>query len=152
MLARMALLALLALAVALLWGCLRIWRTARLTRLRDVRPLAGLIPTGQPAVVAFTSPACAECRTRQAPALEHLRGALGARITVAALSAPDHLALVEQLGILTVPATVVLDAAGVVRFVNLGFTDAEHLAGQVRGVDTSAALCAGRPPARRRTM
>lgn len=135
MLARVVLLALLALAVALLWGCLRIWRAVRLGRLREARPLAGLIPPGLPAVVGFSSPACAECRTRQAPALERLRGALDGQITVAALSAPEHPALVEQLGILTVPATVVLDAVGVVRFVNLGFTDTQQLTVQLRGVD-----------------
>jgi hypothetical protein len=135
MLERLAILALVCLAAALLWGVLRLWQAARLRRLRHERPLAGLVPAGRPAVVAFSTPGCAECRTRQAPALARLRDDLGEGVTVASLLANEHPALVERLGILTVPATVVLDTAGGVQHVNQGFADAERLAAQLRGVE-----------------
>jgi hypothetical protein len=62
-----------------------------------------------------------------------LAGELGEDVAIVRLSALEHPELVEQAGILTVPATVVLDASGAVRHLNLGFTDAARLATQVRG-------------------
>ncbi len=131
MIDRMLLIVAIAAAVALAWGCLRLWRAWKVRALARETPFAGVIPTGKPAVVGFSTPGCAECRTRQAPALAHLAGALGDAVTVRTLSAPEYPQLVDRLGILTAPATVVLDATGMVRFVNLGFTDATTLAEQL---------------------
>jgi hypothetical protein len=57
---------------------------------------------------------------------------------VRTLAAPDYPQLVDRLGILTAPATVVLDMTGTVRFVNLGFMDAATLAAQLGSVEHSA--------------
>src|SRR5262245_1805909 len=115
MLERFLILFLLALAIAAGWGLLRLWREWKLRRLRGAAPLTAVAPLGRPAVVAFSTPSCAECRTRQAPALERLAASLGTSVTVRSISALDHPELVGKIGILTVPATVVVDADGTVR-------------------------------------
>ena len=102
-----------------------------LRRLGADMPLAELIPTGRPAIVAFSTPTCAECLTRQAPALARLSAALGDAIIVRSLSALDHPDLVDRIGILTVPATVILDREGHVRNLNLGYASDERLHAQV---------------------
>ena len=121
MVERFGILIALALLIVAGWATIRLWSSWKLRRLRATAPLADLAPPGRPAVIAFSTPACAECHTRQAPALSRLAAALGDRVTVRSLSALEHPALVQQIGILTVPATVVLDAAGKVRHLNLGY-------------------------------
>ena len=122
----------LALLIAAGWGALQLWRRLRLRQLRDVSPLSAFVPTGRPAVVSFSTPTCAECRTRQAPALTRLGKAVGDQVTIQSLSALEHPDLVQQLGILSVPATVVLDAAGRVRSLNLAYTSDERLLEQLQ--------------------
>src|SRR4051812_13096154 len=97
------------------WGLLWLWRAWKLRGLQQAAPFSELAPLGRPAVVAFSTPSCTECRTRQAPALNRLASTLGDAVTVRSLSALDHPDLVSQVGILTVPATVVLDRQGTVR-------------------------------------
>jgi thiol-disulfide isomerase/thioredoxin len=131
---RILILLLVAAAVAAAWGMLRLWRAGRVAGLAHQLPLAGIVPAGKPAVVAFTSPGCHECRSRQAPALARLAADLGDRAVVHTLAAPEHPDLTSKLGILTVPATVVVDERGVVRRLNLGFAPAEQLAEQLRSL------------------
>ncbi len=121
----------LALLIVAGWGVLRIWRARKLRQLASDAPLTELAPLGRPAVVAFSTPTCVECKSRQAPALARLAGALGDTITVRSLSALEHPDLVDRIGILTVPATVVLDQRGVVRHLNLGFASDQQLREQV---------------------
>lgn len=135
---RLLLIAAVAAVVALAWGCIRLWRAWKIRTLARETPFAGIIPAGKPAVVGFSTPGCVECRTRQDPALAHLAATLGDAVTVRTLAAPDYPHLVDRLGILTAPATVVLDAAGVVRHVNLGFTDAATLAAQIGSINHPA--------------
>ncbi len=131
MVERILILFLLALGIAAGWGLLRLWRRTKLRGLRGETPLAGVVPAGRPAVVAFSTPTCAECHTRQAPALARLATALGDTVTVRSLSALEHPEIVRQIGILTVPATIVLDRDGYVRSLNLGYASAERLRDQV---------------------
>lgn len=135
---RLLLIIAIAVAVVLAWGCLRLWRAWMVRALAHETPFAGIIPTGKPAVIGFSTPGCVECRTRQAPALAHLAATLEDAVTVRILAAPEYPHLVDRLGILTAPATVVLNATGAVRYVNLGFTDAATLAGQVGNVEHAA--------------
>jgi hypothetical protein len=131
MIERMLILGFVALAIAAGWALLQLWRRMKLRGLAAEAPLVGLVPSGLPAVVAFSTPTCAECRTRQSPALDRLASALGDRVTVRSLSALDHLDLIQRIGILTVPATVVLDRDGRVRSLNLGYTSDERLREQI---------------------
>jgi hypothetical protein len=59
---------------------------------------------------------------------------MGSRVQVAHLSVPDHSALVQQFGILTVPATVILDERGVTRQINLRYTSVERLQTQLHEI------------------
>jgi hypothetical protein len=131
MIDRLFILVFVAAVIATGWGVLRLWRAWMLRRLGDDTPLTNLIPAGRPAIVAFSTPTCAECRTRQAPALARLSAALGDAIIVRSLSALDHPDLVDRIGILTVPATVILDREGHVRSLNLGYTSDAKLREQV---------------------
>jgi thiol-disulfide isomerase/thioredoxin len=134
MIERLLIIVVVAGVIALVWMAIRTWRMWRLHSLARRTPFAGIIPTGKPAVVGFSTPGCVECRTRQAPALARLSANLGDQATVRTLPVSEYPLLVDQLGILTAPATVVIDATGVVRFVNLGFADAEKLATQVNSI------------------
>jgi hypothetical protein len=131
MLERLIILAALALAIAAAWGLLRVWRSWKLRQLRGAAPLEAIAPLGRPAVIAFSTPSCAECKSLQAPALSRLNAALGEAVTVCSLSALEHPDLVQQIGILTVPATVVLDQRGIVRHLNLGYASDVRLREQV---------------------
>ena len=131
MIERVLILAGLALLIMALWGAARLWRAWRVRQLRGAAPLAAVAPVGRPAVVAFSTPSCAECQARQAPALRRLTDTLGDAVTVRSISALDHPDLVQQIGILTVPATVVLDRRGVVRHLNLGYASDARLHEQV---------------------
>ena len=59
-------------AVVAVWALARLWRAWRVRRLRSARPLTGWAPAGRPAVIAFSTPNCADCRQRQALALARL--------------------------------------------------------------------------------
>lgn len=119
------------LAVLLVWGGIRYWQARTVRSLAQKTPFTGLVPAGKPAVVAFTTPGCRECHVRQSPALARLAGAVNDQVTICTLQAADYPQLVTQLGILTAPATVVLDARGVVRHINLRFVDTPVLLQQV---------------------
>jgi len=133
MVERLGILFALALLIVVGWATIRLWSAWKLRRLRAAAPLADLAPSGRPAVIAFSTPSCAECRTRQAPALSRLAAALGDQVTVRSLSALEHPDLVQKIGILTVPATVVLDSAGMVRHLNLGYASDTRLRKQLAG-------------------
>ena len=123
----------LALLIAAGWAGLRVWSAWKLRRLRAAAPLADLAPPGRPAVIAFSTPSCVECRTRQAPALARLAAVLGDQVTVRSLSALEYPDLVQKIGILTVPATIVLDSVGTVRHLNLGYASDARLREQLAG-------------------
>jgi hypothetical protein len=134
MIERLLIIVVVAGVIALAWMAIRAWRAQHLHSLARRTPFAGIIPPGKPAVVCFSTPGCVECRTRQAPALARLSANLGDRVMVRTLPVSEYPHLVDHLGILTAPATVVIDATGEVRFVNLGFADVEKLATQVNSI------------------
>jgi hypothetical protein len=136
MLERIAILLLVVVVILVGWGLLRLWRAHRLRSLATASPLA-LAPLGRPAVVAFSTPTCGECHARQAPALARLATLVGDSVTIRSLSALEHPELVARVGILTVPATVVIDAAGTVRHLNLGYAPESRLHEQVRVLQTA---------------
>lgn len=134
MLERLLILLALAALIAAVWALLRWWRRRLLAALADQQPFAAILPVSGPAVVAFTLPTCAECRARQAPALERLRGQVDSAVTITTLAADRHGDLLARLGIMTVPATAVLDAIGAVRAINQGFADEARLRRQLAGL------------------
>jgi thiol-disulfide isomerase/thioredoxin len=123
-------------ALAAGYGLLRVWQARRLSALEAQRPFADIVPAGRPAVVAFTMPTCVDCKARQVPALRRLSDSLGDRVVIQTLMVSDYPDLVDRLGLLTVPATAVVDARGVLRHLNQGFADVERLTSQLGAAGT----------------
>ena len=86
---------------------------------------------GYPAIVYFTTPGCAPCKTVQRPALETLKKNLGERLQVIEVDASIHPDLAQDWGVLSVPTTFVIDSAGTPRHVNHGVVTAEKLTRQL---------------------
>ncbi len=86
---------------------------------------------GRPAVLYFTTPDCAPCRTMQRPALARLQAELGLGLQVIEIDAAERPAVADHWGVLSVPTTFILDAAGAPRHVNHGVAGAEKLKRQI---------------------
>jgi thioredoxin-like negative regulator of GroEL len=108
----------------------------RLRGLRDAAPAALWAalesePDGRPTVVAFSTPSCAACRTAQRPALAALEARAGGRVRVLHVDAAARPEVARTFGVMTVPATTVLDERGAVVAANQGFATWDRLAGQL---------------------
>lgn len=89
---------------------------------------------GKPAILYFTTPECAPCKTLQRPALQRVREQLGEAFQIIEINAYDHPQLADQWGVFSIPTTFVLDAQGHPRFVNRGVARAEQLLHQIAQV------------------
>jgi thioredoxin-like negative regulator of GroEL len=130
----------LAIAVAIiLGGILLYWAISKLRlsvlgrRAQSGSHLGGLeLRPGVPAILYFTTPDCAPCRTVQGPAIEELGEQLGDRLQVVKIDASEQMALADYWGVLSVPTTFIIDAEGQPRHVNNGVTPAVRLRQQLR--------------------
>lgn len=97
------------------------------------RVLGDLLPQVRrgPAIVYLTTPYCAVCRAVQAPALQRLRERTGDALQLLTINALERPDVAGRLGVLSVPATAILDAEGRVRHVNYGPVSLEQLLQQV---------------------
>ena len=96
--------------------------------------------TGMPVrILAFSSADCHQCHTMQTPALQRVTGARKYQVSVEEIDAPDSPELTRRYQVLTVPTTVVLDAAGRVHAVNYGFASTQCLLEQVDAVLSAVA-------------
>jgi len=82
-------------------------------------------------ILAFSSADCSQCHQLQAPALERVMQAYGDKVTLLDVDAPNEPELTERYRVLTIPTTVVLDAAGHACAVNYGFANTQKLLAQV---------------------
>ena len=125
------------LAVGLLFtGWLSFALVGRLT-LRRVRRKAHSVPgwqAGKPTILYFTTPDCAACKSAQKPALRRLAELTGDQLRVVEVDAYAQPELAKQWGVLSVPATFVLDDKGEARFVNFGVAPAQKLRTQLQQV------------------
>jgi thioredoxin 1 len=94
------------------------------------RPLA-LVHPGTPAILYFTSPDCAPCRTIQRPALVSVQNRMGDRLQVIEINTYEQPELAKEWGVLSLPTTFIIDADGKPRHVNHGVTLAAKLIEQV---------------------
>jgi thioredoxin 1 len=94
------------------------------------RPLV-LARRGIPAILYFTSPDCAPCRTIQRPALKTVQNRMGDRLQVIEVNTYEQPELAKEWGVLSLPTTFIIDADGVPRHVNYGVTPAAKLIEQV---------------------
>ena len=120
------------------WLAFRLVNTAVLNRAAKAVPAAqedAMFQTGRPAVLYFTTPDCATCKAFQRPQLNRFSGMLGEWVQVVEIDAQSQPDLAGRWGVMSVPTTFVLDAAGKPRHVNHGAVTAEKLAEQVLSFD-----------------
>lgn len=92
---------------------------------------------GLPAIVYFTTPTCAPCKTMQRPALERMKAAYGKCFQVIEVDVSQQPEVAQEWGVMTVPTTFVIDASGQPRYVNQGIAAAEKLIQQLEIEDYS---------------
>ena len=91
-------------------------------------------------ILAFSSEDCHQCHTLQAPALRRVQDRYGESVTIVDVDAPNEPELTRRYHVLTVPTTIVLDAAGRPHAVNYGFAPANKLIAQVQEAVTRVAI------------
>jgi hypothetical protein len=82
-------------------------------------------------ILAFSSADCHQCHQLQTPALQRVLEARGRDVSVLEVDAPNSPELTQRYRVLTLPTTVVLDAAGRAHAINYGFANTERLLEQV---------------------
>ena len=90
--------------------------------------LRSVLSARGPTLVYFYGPLCVSC-TDQARAIDELVQEVGT--AVLRFDVTNESALADALGVVTVPTTAVIDAAGRVRHVNLGYHPKAILASQL---------------------
>lgn len=120
-------------AAILLSGAAAYLLVTRYILLRAGRKRLGseLLRPGLPAILYFTTPDCAPCKTIQRPALQALQRRLDGRIQVIEIDAAQRPDLSDSWGVLSVPTTFIIDAQGRPRHVNHGVAGAEKLLRQL---------------------
>jgi thiol-disulfide isomerase/thioredoxin len=86
---------------------------------------------GAHTLLYFSTPDCAVCRSAQSPALEKLKVDMGENLQVVEINAYEQPGLARDWGILSVPATVLLNNDGLPRSINYGFTPYKKLRRQI---------------------
>jgi len=122
-------------------AALAAWRIlqARASRRRDVDGLSAVgYHRGRPAILYFTAPGCAPCEAVQKPALARLADAYQGGLQVLEVDALERPALADAWGVLAVPTTFVIDAAGRPRRVNHGPTREHALKAQLADIGLPA--------------
>lgn len=116
----------------------RLANRALLARLRGRRLGLEAIRPGVPAILYFTTPSCAPCKTIQRPALARLQARLGDCLQVIEVDASVRTDLADYWGVLSVPTTFVIDSRGRPRCVNHGVASAGKLLRQIGDVEQNS--------------
>jgi hypothetical protein len=82
-------------------------------------------------ILAFSSADCRQCHELQIPALQRVLEARGTKVSVAEVDAPNSPELTQRFRVLTLPSTVIMDAAGRAHAINYGFANTQRLLDQV---------------------
>ena len=134
MIERLLIILALATLLALSLRLLRRWQIVRAARIAPADPLLAALRPGVPAILYFTTPTCAPCRTRQRPTIQSLLAELGDRLQVIEVNAAEQLDAAQRWGVLSIPTTFVLDGEGRPRAINSGVAGLETLRGQLQQV------------------
>jgi Thioredoxin len=125
--------------VSILVGLI-VWSGRRFVESQRGRALAAVpLKTGvganaslsQVRILAFSSDDCRQCHEMQIPALQRVLDARGSKVSVAEVDAPNSPDLTQRYRIMTLPSTVIMDAAGRPHAVNYGFANTQRLLEQV---------------------
>jgi thioredoxin-like negative regulator of GroEL len=89
-------------------------------------------PSGRlPSILYFTGEACTICHTAQKPALRALAAGIDPGIDIREIDIAVEPELARLYRVMSLPTTIVLDAAGQVTDVNVGFATGETLRRQL---------------------
>lgn len=111
------------------WNRIALMRQARRgLKLEAYRP-------GRPAILYFTAPGCAPCRTIQRPALKALKARYGDGVQVIQVDALGSRDLSDHWGVLSLPTTFIIDSQGRPRCVNHGPARLPKLERQLAGIN-----------------
>ncbi len=86
---------------------------------------------GIPAILYFTTPTCAPCKTLQRPALQSLKETLGSKVQIIEIDASASPDIADYWGVLSVPTTFIIDKKGEPLHINHGVTLADKLRKQL---------------------
>ena len=130
-----------AILIGLALACLY-WTFNRLLLSRTRGKCLGIesLRPGIPAVLDFTAPTCAPCKTIQRPALTRLKEQLGERLQVIEVNASERPDLADYWGVLSLPTTFIIDRRGRPRRVNHGVASAEKLYKQIEELEQGTQL------------
>lgn len=95
---------------------------------------------GTVAILYFTAPYCAPCKTLQRPALARVRERLGERLQIIEIDASARPELANYWGVLSLPTTFIIDRRGRPRRVNHGVASAEKLLKQIEEIEHGTRL------------
>ena len=84
-----------------------------------------------PAILYFTGEACTICHTAQKPALRTLAAGIDPGIDIREIDIAAEPELARRYRVMSLPTTIVLDAAGQVTDINVGFASGEVLRRQL---------------------
>lgn len=114
------------------------WQVSRANKLINaVDPVLRDFRKGTPAVLLFTTPFCAPCKSIVLPALERLQREMGDHLQVLQIDACERPEDADRWGVLSAPTTFILDASGSTRAVNHGVADYPLLKRQLGTLDSS---------------
>lgn len=116
----------LALVFVLAAAAVAAYYVLRLLHMRRMRPV---VAVNRPTLLYFCSDACAVCPT-QGRFVDQLM-AQGHDLTVERIDAERDPATAARYRVFSLPTTILVDAAGRVRHVNYGLTDAQKLGRQL---------------------
>ena len=102
-----------------------------LARVRGRRLGLESLRPGIPAILYFTSPTCAPCKTVQRPELARLQDMMGDQVQFIQVDCTERPDLATFWGVLSVPTTFIIDAKGQPRGVNHGVARAKQLYQQI---------------------
>jgi len=122
-------------AAGIVLGGIALWWIANRWILLRVGKTHSLLGTaGIPAILYFTTPTCAPCKTFQRPVLERMKQILGDGLKVIEIDATAQPELASEWGVLSVPTTFIIDRKGTPRHVNHGPTGVEKLLKQLETI------------------
>jgi thioredoxin-like negative regulator of GroEL len=84
-----------------------------------------------PSILYFTGASCTICHTAQKPALRALAAGLTEAVEIREVDIADEPALARQYRVMSLPTTIVLDAAGQITDINVGFANNDTLRRQL---------------------
>jgi hypothetical protein len=116
---------------------IKVWSARRSSAVQERGPAwdtLGAEPDGRRTLIAFSTPSCAACHAAQAPAIQLATQELGdTGVRVIPVDAARRPEVARAFGILTVPSTVVIGAAGKqIVAINQGFAPSGRLLEQLR--------------------